>query len=37
MLKVLNYKIGAPTVKEYVDRILEQLGSQIVKSDILAR
>ena len=37
MLKVLNYKIGAPTVKEFVDRMIEQLGSQIIKTDILAR
>lgn len=37
MLKTLNYKIGAPTVKEFIDRMIEQLGSQIVRSDILSR
>lgn len=37
MLKVLGYKIGAPTVKEYMDRMLEQLGSHIIKPDILSR
>lgn len=37
MLKVLGYKIGAPTVKEFMDRFMEELGDNISKTENLSR
>lgn len=33
ILKALSYKIGSPTVKEFLDRYFEELGDPILKSD----
>eukprot|EP00347_Sterkiella_histriomuscorum_P018015 403347112 len=37
ILKTLGFNIGSPTVKEYVDRMVEQLGGQIIKPELLNR
>jgi hypothetical protein len=33
LLKIIEYKVGAPTVKEFLDRFLEELTDLIPKSD----
>jgi hypothetical protein len=35
ILKVLGYKIGSPTVKEFLDRFIEELADLIPKTDLL--
>lgn len=37
MLRVLEYKIGAPTIKEFLDRYLEELAEHLPKSDNIYR
>ena len=33
LLKVIEYKVGAPTVKEFLDRFLEELSGLLPKQD----
>ena len=37
MLQTLGYKIGQPTVKEFIDRMLEQMSEYLPKSDLLSK
>lgn len=33
ILRVIGYKVGAPTLKEFLDRYLEELSDNLVKTD----
>lgn len=37
ILKVLGYKIGSPTVKEFLDRFLEEVTGLVPKSSLIKR
>jgi hypothetical protein len=33
ILRVIGYRVGAPTIKEFLDRYLEELSDNLVKAD----
>ena len=33
MMKIIGFKIGSPTVKEFLDRYIEELNDPLLKSD----